>query len=156
MFPIISLVFLILGIRLPSNNDVLFALFLWDEYNGENNEAMRIIIQSKAEETITFFQETTAVIYDHLPRLIYHEVMTILRMNNGTVRTYQNNLNTDVIVNENGISLEHDIRNNRWCVNVREVVTFSFDNENSARQVYGLISRDILNFLSFRWGRPQQ
>ena len=82
--------------------------------------------------------------------------MTILRINNGTVRTYQNNPNTDIRLNENGISLEHDIRYNRWCVNVRRVVTFSFETENSARQVYNLISRDVLNYLSFRWGRPQQ
>ncbi len=146
-----------LAIRLPlCNNAQHFALFLWNDFNIENTDTMNEMIQSKAEETITFFQETTAVIYDHLPRHIYHDVMTILRINNGTVRTYQNNPNTDIRLNENGISLEHDIRYNRWCVNVRRVVTFSFETENSARQVYNLISRDVLNYLSFRWGRPQQ
>lgn len=145
-----------LAIRLPSNNKALFALFLWSEYNGENNEAIRNIIQSKAEETIRFFQETTAVINDYLPRLIYNDVLLILRQNNGNVGRYQNNQDTDVLFNEGAISLEHDYRKDRWCVNVRKVVTFSLDNENSARRVYSLISRDIQNYLLFRWGRPQQ
>ena len=35
-------------------------------------------------------------------------------------------------------------------------IVFLLDNENSARRVYRLISKDILNYLSFRWGRPQQ
>ena len=51
-----------LAIRLPLCNNVQnFALFLWNDFNIENADAMNEIIQSKAEETITFFQETTAV-----------------------------------------------------------------------------------------------
>ena len=146
-----------LAIRLPLCNNVQrFALFLWNDYNNENADVMNEMIQAKADETISFFQETTAVINDYLPRLIYNDVMLILRQNNGNVERYQNNQDTDVILNEDGVSLEHDYRRDRWCVNVRRVVTFLLDNENSARRVYRLISKDILNYLSFRWGRPQQ
>ena len=146
-----------LAIRLRLCNNVQnFALFLWNDFNIENADAMNEIIQSKAEETITFFQETTAVINDYLPRLIYNEVTTIVRNNNGTVARYQNNPNTDIRLHENGNSLEYDIRRRIWLVNVGEIVTFSLSNENSARQIYRLISRDILNYISFRWGRPQQ
>ncbi|MBR5699371.1 MAG: hypothetical protein IKX44_12280 [Prevotella sp.] len=144
-----------LAIKLPSCNNVqLFALFLWNDYNNENVDATNDIIISKAEETITFFQETTAVINDYLPRLIYHEVMTILRFNNGSVGRYQSNQNTDILLNENGNSLGYDIGRRMWLVNVGGIVTISLDNENSARQVYRLISRDISNYLSFRWGKP--
>jgi len=59
-------------------------------------------------------------------------------------------------VRENGNSLEYDVRRHIWLVNVGRIVTFSLGNENSARQVYQLITRDILNYISFRWGRPQQ
>lgn len=146
-----------LAIRLPLCNNVQnFALFLWNDYDDENADAMDGIIQSKSEETIRFFQETTAVINDYLPRLIYNEVTTIVRNNNGTVARYQNNPNTDIRLHENGNSLEYDIRRRIWLVNVGRIVTFSLNNENSARQVYRLISRDILNYISFRWGRPQQ
>ena len=145
-----------LAIRLPSNNNALFALYIWDEYEGENVEAMRIVVQRKAEETIRFFQETTALINDHIPRFVYNDVMNIVKLNNGTIGRFQNNPNTDIRERQNSNSLEYDVRRHIWLVNVGRIVTFSLGNENSARQVYQLITRDILNYISFRWGRPQQ
>ena len=144
-----------LAIRLPSNNNTLFALFLCNEYNGDN-EAIRTIIQSKAEETVRFFQETTAVINDYIPRLIYGDVMNILNQNNGNIREFQNNMGTDIVQNENVICLEHDLRRGIWYVNIGKILSFVIGNENSARRIYQLISRDISNYIRFRWCRPQR
>jgi len=145
-----------LAIRLPSNNNTLFALFLWDEYESENVEAMRIVVQTKAEETIRFFQETTAVINDYLPRPIYNDVQTILRQNNGTIGRYVENNNTDILIDEGIITIERDIRTNVYYVRIRGIVTISLPNENSATSVYRLIKKDLSNYAFFRWGRPQR
>ena len=141
-----------LAIRIPFNQ--IYALFVWNDFNTEDEHRNRQLIQSKKEETVRFFQETTGVIYDYLPRLIYHDVITILRVNDGAVVRYQNNPNTDIILNENGISLEYDATRGLWFVKIRNVVSFSLNNENSARRIYQLVLRDISNYLSFRWGRP--
>jgi len=142
-----------LAVKLPVSQT--YALFVWDDFNQEDEPLNRQIIQKKKEETIRFFQETTAVIYDYLPRLIYSDVMTILRMNNGTVGRYQNYPNTDIRLNENGISLEYDSIRDLWLVNIRNIVSFSLGNENSAKRVYRIITRDISNYIIFRWTRPQ-
>ena len=140
-----------LAIRMPFTQT--YALFVWNDFNTEDEHRNRQIIQSKKEETVRFFQETTGVIYDYLPRLIYHDVMAILRANGGTVSAYQNNIDTDIIENENGVSLEHKLNENTWLVNIRNIVSFSLNNENSAKRIYQLVLRDISNYLSFRWGR---
>ena len=123
---------------------------------GKGSKSKERIGSEDVEETIRFFQETTALINDHFPRFVYNDVMNIVRLNNGTIGRFQNNPNTDIRVRENGNSLEYDVRRHIWLVNVGRIVTFSLGNENSARQVYQLITRDIQNYISFRWGRPQQ
>ena len=144
-----------LAIKMPQCNMVeICALYVWNEFANISNEDRDRAIRSKAEETIRFFQETTAVINDYIPRLIYNDVMTILRQNNGTIGAYQHNQDTDTLLRDNDVSLECDSRRGVWFVNVRNIVTFSLDNENSAQRVYQLVSKDILNYICFRWYRP--
>ena len=145
-----------LAIKMPKCNGVqIYALFVWNEFEEVCDEIRRITIQSKTEETIRFFQETTGIINDFIPRLLYHEVQTILRLNNGRIERYEEN-NSTKIMKENRIitTMEYDSLKNIWCVKISNVVTFTFDNENSALRVYGLITKDLSNFISFRWGRP--
>lgn len=145
-----------LAIKMPSCNRVdNYALFLWDEFANDTDEERNRTIQSKKEETIRFFQETTGIINYYIPTLLYHEVQTIVRLNNGTVERYVENNNTDVLQYENviGISVERDYRRNVWFVKVKGVVTFTFDNETSAISVFQIIKKDLSNYVMFRWSR---
>ena len=147
-----------LAIKMPQCNRVEnYALFIWEEFDNCNDDERNRIIQLKSEETIRFFQETIGIINNYIPTLLYHEVQTIVRLNNGTIERYIENNNTDVLQYENtiDISVECDYRRNKWLVKVKGVVTFTFDNETSARRVYQLIKKDLSNFTIFRWGRPQ-
>ena len=148
-----------LAIRMPQCNRVEnYALFIWDEFDNCNDDERNRIIQLKSEETIRFFQETIGIINNYIPTLLYHEVQTIVRLNNGTIERYIEDNNTDVLQHENviGISVERDNRRNVWRVKVKNIVTFTFDNETSARRVYQIIKKDLSNFALFRWGRPQR
>lgn len=148
-----------LAIRMPKCNGVeTFALFLYDEFADGNDDERKSIIQSKAEETIRFFQETTGVINNYIPTLLYHDIQTIVRLNNGTVEHYMEDNNTEILESENVICISEgrdDARNN-FFVKIKGVVTFTFDNENSARRVYRMIKKDFSNFSLFRWGALQQ
>ena len=130
-----------LAIRMPQCNKVEnYALFLWDEFANGNDDERNRIIQLKTEETL------------------YHEVQTIVHLNNGTVERYIEDNNTDVLQNENvvDISVERDYRRNIWLVKLKGFAIFTFDNEASARRVYQIVKRDLFNFTIFRWGKPQR
>lgn len=148
-----------LAIKMPQCNMVEnYALFLWDEFANSTDDERNRTIQLKEEETIRFFQETTSIINNYIPNLLYHEVQTIVRLNNGTVERYVEGNNTDLLQNENAIeiSVERDCIRNVWLVKVKGIVTFSFDNEISAKRVYQIIKKDLSNYAIFRWGRPQR
>ena len=148
-----------LAIRMPQCNKVEnYALFLWDEFANGNDDERNRIIQLKTEETIRFFQETVSIINNYIPTLLYHEVQTIVHLNNGTVERYIEDNNTDVLQHENvvDISVERDYRRNIWLVKLKGFVIFTFDNEASARRVYQIVKRDLFNFTIFRWGKPQR
>jgi len=148
-----------LAIKMPQCNSVeTYALYLWDEFANGSDKERDLAIQSKKEETIRFFQETTGLINNYIPTLLYHEVQTIVRLNNGTIERYIENNKTDVLQYENVIDIcvERDCRRNVWLVKVKGIVTFTFDNEMSARRVYQIIKKDLSNFVLFRWGRPQR
>ena len=146
---------LLLAIKMPKCNMVeTYALFAWNEFANSSDEERNEAIGLKAEEAIRYFQETTAVIYGFLPRLICHDVMTILKLDCGSVGRCPNHTDTTILLNENGISLEHDFRRNIWLVNISNIVSFSLNNKNSAERIYQLVSKDISNYINFRGGRP--
>ena len=141
-----------LAIRIPQCNKVeKYALFLWDEFVDDNDEERNRIIQLKAEETIRFFQETVGVINNHIPTLIYNEVSTILKHNEGKVADSQETLNTEIISYEGGISLEYDFGRNVWYVHLKGIMSIMLNNESSARRVCQLLLKDISNYIRFRW-----
>ena len=123
------------------------ALFLWDEF-AVDDERNQQIIQEKSDETVRFFQESIGLL-NH--PYIYYDVQTIVRAN-GTKENYQESLDTDIITNKDVISLEYDYRRDVWLVKIKGIVSYSFNNENSAKQVFRLITKDIINYIRFRWG----
>ena len=126
------------------------ALFLWDEFVVDNEKNQQII-QDKSEETIRFFQESVGLYNTNHPTYIYNNVQTIVRTN-GTKENYQENLDTVVIDTNNVISLEHDYRRKVGLVNIKEIVSYSFNNDKSAKRVFQLITQDVINYIRFRWG----